>query len=352
MKRKALGVAMALMMPLSASQAESQGVEVQVQGQGGSRDAAIENALERALPQALGTAYFSVTSESGDSIDSVATSVSRGTVVDYEILSESEVFDGYQVSVEATISGEAMREQAAVEVTSWEDQLNQAHKTDRAQEQLREQSRVLERYLGSPGEMLDRGYALVLRSYVIDDVSGNQVSGRAFVDVHVNQSWWQSFYDLAEAITPVNDGETVAVGPFSDTNGVSDQDAAHIDQTLSESVQTPIPVTVEVPGLGHNTFFLSANTISVGGYMVYGHDGFNADDVLSRAYVKGDPQSRTPQELINQKRSDLQWVSRDGDVAGGNRFTVVVDFEKGSEEKVIEAMSKGLEYYVDYQSIN
>lgn len=353
MNKNLISAVAGMLLPAAAAIAGPEVVEVQVQGQGASREAAVENALERALPQAMGTAFFSVTSESGGSIDSVSTSISRGTVTDYEVISESEAFDGYQVSVQAKVSGEAMRDQAQVEVTSWEDKLNQVHQSSRAQQQLRDQRRVLERYLGSSGEILERGYAFVLRSYVIDEVGADSVSGRAFVDVHVNQSWWNGFYDLAGAITPVNDGEVVRVGPFTGIEDVSSNVGGYIDSTLEDAVQTPIPVTVDVRGLGHNTFFLSANTISVGGYMLYGESGgFEADSRLSRSYIHGDPESSTPQTLINQERSDLSWRARRGNVAGGHRFTVVLDFEKKSEEKVIEAMSNGLDYYVDYQSLN
>lgn len=353
MNRRLAGIIAGLVIQAAGALAQSDVVEVQVQGQGDSRDSAVENALERALPQALGTAFFSVTSESGGDINSVSTSVSRGTVTDYEVVSESEIFDGYQVTVKATVSGDAMRESAPVEVTSWKDQLNHVHQTNRAQRQLREQQRVLERYLGGYGDILERGYAFVLRSYVIDRVSEDSVSGRAYVDIHVNRSWWNGFYDMTESITPVNDGRSPQVGPFTGPESVSSNVGGRIDQTLSETVQTPLPVTVDVEGLGHNTFFLSANTISVGGYMMYSGDGeFQADQRLSREYVRGDENSPTPTTLIDRDLSDVSWIARDGDLAGGNRFTVVLDFEKEDESEVIEAMSDGLEYYVDFQSIS
>ena len=75
-------------------QAATASTQVTVGATAPSRDAAIELALGDALVDALGSHVFSVSTKTGDSFNSMSTSVTAGRIDDFEVLEEYETFDG------------------------------------------------------------------------------------------------------------------------------------------------------------------------------------------------------------------------------------------------------------------
>ena len=97
--RSVLAALIALPMTLSAET-----ISVEIHGIGEDRDKAIANALERALPKALGSEVFYARHRSDNHQGVFSTAISQGLVESYEVVNEFAIQGGMRVRVQAHLN--------------------------------------------------------------------------------------------------------------------------------------------------------------------------------------------------------------------------------------------------------
>ncbi|RCW62549.1 hypothetical protein DET61_12420 [Marinobacter nauticus] len=322
---------------------------VTVGATGSDRDAAIDVALSKALVEALGSQVFSVTTMNGDQFHSMATAVTSGRVQSYELLEEREIFDGVHVRLEVTLAEKDIAGIVPQEIKTWDQRIEDVQSWDQAQQSVGEYRRLLDGFLAGPRHQLNAGYAIVLRSYDVSAVDTYQLKGHVYVDIIVNQSWWDTYYRLVRTLAPQGN-QVIREGPLkvsNDTAAVDLVSSRRVDKSLRYDLAHPLPVRLSV-GRNVANFILYKNSLLVSAQPMTedsAQTGYQQSQAtrgeisLTKGNVVGGDAK------IDKRKSDLQCgsVGRGASaVYCGHRFTVKIPFEAANEAEVIEIMRRGV----------
>jgi len=322
---------------------------VTVGATGSDRDSAIESALSRALVETLGSQVFSVTTMNGDQFHSMATAVTSGRVHSYELLEEREIFDGVHVRLQVTLTEKDIAGIVPEEIKTWDQRIEDVRSWDQAQQSVGEYRRLLDEFLVGPRHQLNAGYAIVLRSYYVSAVDAHQIKGHIYVDIIVNQSWWDTYYRLVRILAPQGN-QVIPEGPlkvFNDTAAVDLASSRRVDQSLRYDLAHPLPVRLSV-GRNVSNFILYKNALLVSAQPMTedsAQTGYQQSQAtrgeisLTKGNVVGGDAK------IDKRKSDLQCGSVQQGASAvycGQSFTVKIPFEAANEAEVIEVMQRGV----------
>lgn len=313
------------------------------------RDAAIELALGDALVDALGSHVFSVSTKTGDTFKSMSTSVTSGRVDDFEVLEEYETFDGVHVRLSVNITDQNLSRIAPKEIKTWEQRIDETHSLDMSQRTVGNYRRVLDEFLVGPRNQLNAGYAFVLRSYDVRSVDSGSISGNIYVDVTVNQSWWNTYYHLVSVLAPQGN-QILDEGPLKVDGQVARvnlEKSGRVDRALQYDLAHPLPVRMSVGGLTSqftlykNALLLSAQPMTID----TAKSGFQVGQARRGeiSMMQGNVAAGTAE--VDRYKSDLscgELVKGKSAVYCGERFTIKIPFDAKNESEVIEMMSEGL----------
>ena len=273
--RSAVVLMMGLTTPLSAET-----ITVTVHGMGEDREAAVEDALERALPEALGSEVFYVRHRAGDERGVFSTVISRGLVQSHEVVREVEAHNGVRVELRATIDADGADEPVFHEFRRWEDVAVDAALIDDVFQRIERYRTLLREFLGTPEQQFQRGYALAPRGYQVLAIYEDSVEAELLVDVVVNESWWETYYQLVGALTPVtgnliidggplgsityNDSSSTLSQPVEFAGFVEEKQYTPVDKSLEHNLARPIVIDLSIEGAGSRRLVLHKNTLSKG----------------------------------------------------------------------------------------
>lgn len=331
------------------AQAALASTQVTVGATASNRDAAIELALGDALVEALGSHVFSVSTKTGDSFRSMSTSVTSGRIDDFEVLEEYETFDGVHVRLSVNITDQNLSRIAPKEIKTWEQRIDETHSLGMAQRTVGDYRRVLNEFLVGPRNQLNAGYAFVLRSYDVRSVDSGSISGNIYVDVTVNQSWWNTYYHLVSVLAPQGN-EVLDEGPLKVDGQVARVNltkSGRVDRALQYDLAHPLPVRMSVGGLTSqfilykNALLLSAQPMT----MDTAKSGFQVGQARRGeiSMMQGNIAAGTAE--VDRYKSDLscgELVKGKSAVYCGERFTIKIPFDARNESEVIEMMNEGL----------
>lgn len=340
-----------LILALAAmtTQSATASTQVTVGATASSRGEAIEQALGDALVEALGSHVFSVSTKTGDSFHSMSTSVTAGRIDDFEVLEEYETFDGVHVRLLVNLTDQNLSRIAPKEIKTWKQRIDETHSLDMAQRTVGEYRRVLDEFLVGPRNQLNAGYAFVLRSYDVRSVDSGSISGNIYVDVTVNQSWWNTYYDLVSVIAPqgsqvLQEGELNVHGKVA---RVSYGKGGPVDRSLQYDLAHPLPVRLSVGKLT-SQFILYKNALLVSAQPMTMDTATNA---YQRQQARLGEISMTQGKVaagtavVDRNKSALSCgsvVSGKSAVYCGERFTIKIPFDARNESEVIEMMHEGV----------
>ncbi|PFG08859.1 MULTISPECIES: hypothetical protein [unclassified Marinobacter] len=331
------------------AQAATASTQVTVGATAANRDAAIELALGDALVEALGSHVFSVSTKTGDSFNSMSTSVTAGRIDDFEVLEEYETFDGVHVRLSVNLTDQNLSRIAPKEIKTWEQRIDETHSLDMAQRTVGNYRRVLDEFLVGPRNQLNAGYAFVLRSYDARAVDTGSISGNIYVDVTVNQSWWNTYYHLVSVLAPQG-SQVLDEGPLKVHRNVARVDlekSGRVDRTLQYDLAHPLPVRLSVGGLT-SQFILYKNALLISAQPMTLDTATNNHQVGQArrgeiSMMKGNVAGGTA--VVDRYKSALSCgsvVRYESAVYCGERFTIKIPFDARNESEVIEMMNEGL----------
>ena len=322
---------------------------VNVSATGTDRDAAIEAALGKALTEALGSQVFSVTAMNGDQFHSLSTAVTSGRVENYQVLEERETFEGVHVRLRVDLADKDMAQLVPEEIKTWSQRIEHARSWDRAQRSVGEYRAILDEFLVGPRHQLNAGYAIILRSYDVEAVDENRISGNIYVDITVNQSWWNIYYRLVQALTPQGN-QVIKEGRLKvarDTAGVDLRSSHRVDKSLRYDLAHALPVRLSV-GKKVASFILYKNALLVSARPMT-EDSARTDYHRLQAargeisLTKGNVIRGNAEVDKHKSALDCGVVEQGGSaVYCGKRFTVKIPFEAANESEVIETMQRGV----------
>ncbi|PHR89726.1 MAG: hypothetical protein COA80_16935 [Leeuwenhoekiella sp.] len=322
---------------------------VTVGATGSDRDSAIDTALSKALVETLGSQVFSVKTMNGDQFHSMATAVTSGRVHSYDLLEEREIFDGVHVRLQVTLAEKDLAGIVPEEIKTWDQRIEDVRSWDQAQQLVGEYRRLLDEFLIGPRHQLNAGYAIVLRSYDVSAVDVHQITGSIYVDIIVNQSWWDTYYRLVRTIVPQGN-QVIPEGPLKVFNGTAAVDFAssrRVDKGLRYDLAHPLPVRLSV-GRNVSNFILYKNALLVSAQPMTedsAQTGYQQSQAtrgeisLTKGNVVGGD------ARIDKRKSDLQCGSVERGASAvycGHRFTVKIPFEAANEAEVIQIMRRGV----------
>jgi len=327
---------------------------VTVGATGSNRDAAIERAIGDALVDALGSHVFSVTTMTDEQFSTMSTSVTAGRVIDYTVLDEYETFDGVYVRISVNLTDNDLSGIAPQEVDTWHQKIEDTKSLDVAQRTVGEYRRVLDEFLVGPRNQLHSGYAFVLRGYDVDSVDTRALKGSIYVDVIINQSWWNTYYQLVGALTPQG-SQTVLEGPMEVVNKVAKPNlvlSSQVDRSLVYELAHPLPVRLTV-GNNVSMFTLYKNALLVSARPMTEDTAISEGQKRQAnrreiSMMKGNIRSGNAQIDSGKSSIDCGTVSvGDSAVYCGNQFTVQIPYEAKNESEIIDMMKKGLKVDLD-----
>lgn len=337
--------AVALLLPVFAVA----NTVVTVGATGSDRDSAIDAALSKALVETLGSQVFSVTTMNGDQFHSMATAVTSGRVHSYDLIEEREIFDGVHVRLQVTLAEKDIAGIVPEEIETWDQRFEDVRSWDQAQQSVGEYRRLLDEFLVGPRHQLHAGYAIVLRSYDVSAVDVHRITGHIYVDIIVNQSWWDTYYRLVRTLAPQGN-QVIPEGPLkvsSDTAAVDLVSTGRVDKSLRYDLAHPLPVRLSV-GRNVSNFILYKNALLVAAQPMT-EDSAQTGYQRSQAtrgeisLTKGNVVSGDAR--IDKEKSDLQCGSLERGASAvycGHRFTVKIRYEAANEAEVIEIMRRGV----------
>jgi len=269
-------------------------------------------------------------------------------------LDEYETFDGVYVRVSVDLTDQDLAGIAPREVDTWHQKIEDTKALDAAQRTVGEYRRVLDEFLVGPRHQLNAGYAFVLRGYDVDAVDTRAVKGSIYVDVILNQSWWNTYYQLIGALTPQG-RQTVLEGPMEVVNKVARpnlDESAGVDKSLQYELAHPLPVRLAV-GNNVSTFILYKNALLVSAQPM-------TDDTAKNDYQRGQANSweismtqgnvRPDNATVDSGKSSLDCgtvSAGDSAVYCGNQFSVKIPYEAQNESEIIDMMKRGLTVDLD-----
>lgn len=213
-------------------------------------DLALTDAVKRATGALIVSRSVSSFGLSGASNNTKTVSVVNGLVRNYKVISVDDA--GRQGNVRVTVEAEVIPEatdnprsdSGEGSVSSWVGEARRVASISEAQRKLREYQRVLEGFLGNAYDQLQAGYFISPRRYVIDSVGPDQVEGRLLVDIIVNESYWDAYYEILKAMTPVNSQGNFLEGHLDDSKSVSAKTGVAVDHALADYLAKPIPLVI------------------------------------------------------------------------------------------------------------
>lgn len=333
-----------------STQAFASDVRVIVEGVGSDRSAAIDNALGDALAKELGSHIFSVSTKSGDTYKSMSTSVASGRVDDFEVLEEREAFNGVHVRLAVTLSESELSQIAPKEVKTWSQRVDETRSLDMAQRTVRQYREVLNEFLVGPRHQLEAGYSFILRSYDVESVSSDQLRGHIYVDITVNQSWWNTYYQIISVLKPQG-RDVFNEGPIAVDNGkrayAGYSKGGGIDRSLRYDAAHPLPVRLSV-GRISSKFTLYKNALLVSAHPQTMDTATSAHQQKQAqlgeiVLLKGNASAGNA--VIDKQKSQLSCglvEQNDSAVYCGERFTLKLSYKAKSEADILKVMNNGL----------
>lgn len=179
-------------------------VDVSSIGYGETAIAAQDDALRVSLEKASGSTMFILRSSGiGSSSRSrvTSTSVTSGKVESFTIKNTQRVGGRYRVVIDAKVTTMVdPQDIKEVDIRRWEDEANSISQTRELQRKIREYKRLLIDFRGTLVDQLRAGYSVSLRSYEITNIKGDNLKGNLLIDIHVNQSYWTTYYNILKAL--------------------------------------------------------------------------------------------------------------------------------------------------------
>lgn len=329
-------------------------IDVTVSAVGVDREAAIQNGLGDALKDALGTQVFVVSSMSDDQLHSASTAITSGRINDYAIVDERSVHEGVFVTLNVTLDSNSLGSDNRQYVTTWSERIDQTATLTLAQDIVGNYRSALQEFLVGPKHQLNAGYAFVLRSYEVTDIGPDSLAGFVLVDIVVNESWWDTYYQLvgsmtAQGATTIQEGPVTVVGDDARVNwGIRSK----IDRSLQYDLAHPLPVVLTV-GDTKSRFLLYKNAL-LDSAQPMTHDTAQTDHQIAQAergsisMLKGNVHAGDV--MVDEDKSDLRCGSTSSSnavVYCGTRFTVAIPFDAENEAEIIDMMNRGLNYNLD-----
>lgn len=345
-----VGFALALMVG-SAAAAQT---TVNVGATASTRDEAIEQALGDALVEALGSHVFSVTTMTDDQFSSMSTSVTSGRIDDYEILEEFETFDGVHVRLAVDLSDQDLASLAPKEVKTWEQKIEDTRSLDMAQRTVGQYRNALDEFLVGPRHQLNSGYAIVLRSYDVTAVDSNSVSGHIYVDVSLNQSWWNTYYNLVGVLTPQG-SDVVKEGRITVVNDAAQVDPGYnsrVDKSLQYDLAHPLPVRLSV-GKNVARFILYKNALLISAQPMTedtAETGYQLEQAERGEISMTKGNVPAGDAIIDREKSALGCgvvTAVNSAVYCGERFTIKIPVKARDEAELIDTMKQGVKVELD-----
>lgn len=346
---KATWRVLTLTLAAMTSQAVVADTSVTVSATAPSRGQAIQQALGDALVDALGSHVFSVTTMTDGQLNSMSTAVTSGRVNSYDIIEEYKTYDGVHVRLSVNLTDQDLSSIAPKEITTWDQRIEDTQTLDVAQRTVGEYRRVLDDFLIGPRHQLTAGYAFVLRSYDVSQVDSETLKGHIYVDVALNQSWWNTYYQLVGALDPqgraaINEGPITVI----DNAARADLMASHrVDKSLQYDLVHPLPVKLKV-GSKDAQFILYKNALLISAQPMTADTAKTSHQFAQAergeiSMTQGNVAPGTAK--IDREKSALSCgsvIQSKSAVYCGDRFTIKIPFEARNESEVIDMMNQGV----------
>lgn len=332
----------------------AQTIDVTSVGYGETVAAAKEDALRASLEKALGSTLFVVRSAGMGSVSrtrATSTSVTSGNVRSYETQSVQSVGGKYRVVINAKVAPLTKYEAGGdVEIRSWEDEARSISVTKELQRKLREYKRLLVDFRGTLLDQFRAGYSVSLRSYEITSVNGDSLDGNLLIDIHVNQSYWNTYYNILRALEPVNSTGLVYEGPLDSTQRSAVGTANAVDGYLKDALARPVPIRVGVEGVASTDVVLFKNAAYRGWGLVEAIHSPNVNAEISTYRSVGLPLgSSEVAGLFDEERSDLDCrpsYYKESAFVCGKLITLTLPFSVKDERALTERLLRGFFYGV------
>ncbi len=172
---------------------------IQAEGVGIDYEAAIEDALATAVGMANGALVVGVTvSDQGQLIKDKISSVTAGRVSNYKIV-ERDILDNGFIRVKLKVDLEQWSSERALKpapegMVKFEENISalQGHQTASIQ--------LIQEFLGSENDLLERGYQLDTIDVVLHEVGPFSLSGEFLVQVTPDMDFWMAYQRILNSI--------------------------------------------------------------------------------------------------------------------------------------------------------
>lgn len=327
-------------------------VDVSSIGYGETAIAAQDDALRVSLEKASGSTMFILRSSGiGSSSRSrvTSTSVTSGKVESFTIKNTQRVGGRYRVVIDAKVTTMVdPQDIKEVDIRRWEDEANSISQTRELQRKIREYKRLLIDFRGTLVDQLRAGYSVSLRSYEITNIKGDNLKGNLLIDIHVNQSYWTTYYNILKALEPVNTTDLVYEGPLDSSQRSAEGTANPIDGYLKDALVRPVPIRVGVDGVVSADVVLFKNAAYRGWGLVETIHSPNVDPDIAAYRAVGLPLGNpTADGLFDAKRSSLDCrpTYYEGSAfTCGSLITLSLPFSIKDERTLTERLLRGFFY--------
>lgn len=339
---------------LVSGQSIAEVVDVTSIGYGDTVTAAKDDALRSSLENALGSTMFVMRSSGvGSAARSrvTSTSITSGRVESFVVKSTQIVNGQYRVVIDAKVTPITdSQESQNVDIRRWEDEASSISQTQELQRKVREYKRLLVDFRGTLVDQLRAGYSVSLRSYEITNIKGDSLEGNLLIDIHVNQSYWTTYYHILRALEPVNATDLVYDGPLDSSQRSAEGTANPVDGYLKDALTRPVPIRVGVDGVASADVVLFKNAAYRGWGLVETIHSPNVDPDIAAYRAVGLPLGNPDADgLFDEKRSDLD--CRPSYYEGsaftcGSLITLSLPFTVKDERTLTERLLSGFFYGV------
>jgi len=339
---------------LLAGPASANSIDVTSIGYGTTTTEAREDALRAALEKASGSTMFVMRSSgmgTGSRERVTSTSVTSGSVDSFKVKSEDFIGGKYRVVVDAQVTPSIkQRGTEPVEVRRWEDEAFSISQTQELQRKLREYKSLLTDFTGTLVEQLRSGYSISLRSYEITQIKGDSLDGNLLIDIHVNTSYWNTYYEILRALEPVNTTNIVFEGPLDSKQRSRKATAVGVDGYLSGSLARPVPIRVGVDGIAVTDVVLFKNAAYQGWGLVERINSAQVDSDLAAYRSVGLPLGNQRIDgIFDNARSELDCMPsyhKQSSFTCGNLITLKLPFTVKDERTLTARLQRGFFYGV------
>lgn len=329
-------------------------VDVTSIGYGETATAAQDDALRVSLEKASGSTMFVLRSSgigSGSRSRVTSTSVTSGKVESFTVKSTQRVGGRYRVVIDAKVTPLIDPQDGKdVDVRRWEDEASSISQTRELQRKMREYKRLLIDFRGTLVDQLRAGYSVSLRSYEITNIKGDSLEGNLLIDIHVNQSYWITYYHILRALEPVNATNLVYEGPLDSSQRSAEGTANPVDGYLKDALARPVPIRVGVDGVASADVVLFKNAVYRGWGLVETIHSPNVDPDIAAYRAVGFPLGNPDADgLFDAKRSDLDCKPSYYEGSAftcGSLITLSLPFTVKDERALTERLLRGFFYGV------